>query len=519
MANKTIIMTKLRQILRYHTQGKSKLLISRYTGVSRNTVKRYIRKFEELHLGADDIAKMNDHELDQYFAQAEPTTIGNRFDVLQGLLPLIERQLKRKGNTIEKAWQQYRKANPDGYSITQFYHYYREHCKKANTTMHMNHQAGDKMYIDYAGDRLEIVDITTGEVTKVEVFAAILGCSQLLYVEALSSQKKEDLIKGTENALHYFGGVPLAIVPDNLRAAVTKSSRYEPIINETFADFAEHYNTAVLPARAYRPRDKSLVEGAVKIIYRRIYSSLQDKIFGTLAQLNIAIRTALEEHNNAPFKGRGYSRWQQFNDVEKSVLKPLPQFLYDLKQQAMATVMKNGHVCLGIDKHYYSVPYSFIGKKIKLLYSASLVEIFYRYECIAKHKRNAKRYQYTTVAEHLASAHRYVSDWTPEKFIRDAQEIHEDVALYIQSILEHKQHPEQAYKSCSGILHLHRKFGSERLINACRRAQSYRVFNYPIILQILGKNLDSLTAEEQLDAAATTEMPEHDNIRGKSYYH
>ncbi len=518
MANKAIIMTKVRQILRFYTQGKSKLQISSLTSTARNTVKRYIKKYEEGKLTPEEISEMTDHELEQCFAEPIQSPINNRLADLLKLMPSIEKQLKRKGNTLQKVWQEYKKTHPEGYEMSQFYAYYMQYCKGSNTTMHIDHKAGDKMYIDYAGDKLQIVDITTGEVTKVEVFAAILGCSQLLYVEAVRSQKKEDFILACENALHYFGGVPLAIVPDNLRAAVTKSSRYEPIVNETFADFAEHYGTVVLPTRAYRPKDKALVEGAVKIIYRRIYEPLLDQTFNSLTTLNIAIRIALEGHNNAPFKGRDYSRRQQFNELEKSTLKPLPNFRYELKQHTSATVMKNGHVCLGIDKHYYTVPFQFIGRKIKILYTATQVEIFYHYECIARHQRSQKRYQYTTVTEHLASANRYITDWTPEKFIRDGANIHADVATFIKAVLEKKQHPEQAYKSCSGIINLHRKVGSDRLANACRRAQHFGVFNYPIIVMILEKNLDLLTQEEQIQAIESIEMPEHKNIRGNTYY-
>ncbi len=518
MANKAIIMTKVRQILRFYTQGKSKLQISSLTNTARNTVKRYINKYEDAKLSPEEISKMTDHELEQCFAEPIQHQQNNRLTDLLKLMPDIEKQLKRKGNTILKVWQGYKLTHADGYELSQFYAYYTQYCKGSNSTLHIDHKAGDKMYIDYAGDKLQIVDITTGEVTKVEVFAAILGCSQLLYVEAVRSQKKEDFIMACENALHYFGGVPSAIVPDNLKAAVTKSSRYEPIVNETFADFAEHYGTVVLPTRAYRPKDKALVEGAVKIIYRRIYEPLLDKVFNSLTTLNIAVRVALENHNNAPFKGRNYSRRQQFNEVEKSTLKPLPNYRYELKQQFLSTVMKNGHVCLGLDKHYYSVPFQYIGKKTKTLYTATEVEIFYRYESIAKHPRSKVRYKYSTLLEHLASANRVLTEWTAEKFIRDGAKIHADVASFIELVFEHKQHPEQAYKSCSGIIHLHRKVGSERLANACRRAKHFGIFNFPIIVQILEKNLDLLSIEEQNQAVESIIMPDHTNIRGNTYY-
>src|SRR3954467_1337588 len=288
MANKTLLMSRIRQILRLYTQGQSHKKISELTASSRNTVKKYIHKFIHEHLTYDVISAMSDHELDLLFGYIEPAVKDKRFEQLQSLLPDMEKQMKRKGMTITLIWEQYRVTNPEGYAITQFYKYYRHFTKCAQPVMHIEHKAGDKMYIDYTGEKLSITDKDSGEVIDVEVFVAILGCSQLTYVEVVYSQKKEDLIKACENALHYFGGVPAAIVPDNLKSAVIKSSKYEPVINETFADFAEHYGTVVLPARAYRPKDKSLVEGIVKIIYSRIYPFVQQQIHYNLHTLNTA---------------------------------------------------------------------------------------------------------------------------------------------------------------------------------------------------------------------------------------
>lgn len=516
MANKTIFMIKLRQIFRLYAQGKSKRQVAALTGVSRNTVKKYLAEFTLLQLTYDAISQMSDEGLAALFGQSEVPKKDVRFEQLQTLLPDIEKGLKKKGATITLLWEQYKSAHPDGYSLTQFYKYYKSYAARVKPVMHMEHKAGDKMYIDFAGEKLSITDLHSGEVRDVEVFCAILGCSQLTYVEAVYTQRREDLIGACENALHFFGGVPLAIVPDNLKAAVTKSSKYEPSINETFLDFADHYGTTILPARAYRPRDKALVEGVVKITYQRIYTAVRTRVHFSLASLNEAMLAALAVHNNAPFKGRSYSRRQQFEEVEKESLQPLPLLRYQLKQQAVVTVMKNGHVCLALDKHYYSVPYRHIGKKVKLLFTAQDVEIFYRYERIATHSRHFKKYQYTTLDEHLASAHKYISEWTPEKFLEQGRALHEEVALYIELVIQHKQHPEQAYKSCSGILSLARKVGKERLGNACRRARSFGVYNYPIIVQILEKKLDTLSEEEQQQALRF--MPDHHNIRGGDYY-
>jgi transposase len=291
----------------------------------------------------------------------------------------------------------------------------------------MDHKAGDKLYVDFAGDKLSIIDKQTGEIQHVEVFVAILGASQLTYVEAVMSQQKEDFIGACEGAMLYYGGVPAAIVPDNLKSAVTKSSKYEPVLNESFADFAQHYSTTILPARAYKPRDKALVENAVRIMYTRIYTKIRGNNYFTLEELNAAIRIALEEHNSLLLTGRNYSRRQQFEEVERSALAPLPPLRYELRKELFVTVMKNGHVSLNADKHYYSVPYRFIGKKVKLMYSRSIVEIYYHYERIAIHQRLKSPYNYTTDKEHLASAHRFVTDWTPERFLSWAGKIHEDV--------------------------------------------------------------------------------------------
>jgi transposase len=399
--------------------------------------------------------------------------------------------------------------------LSQFKHYFSQWKAQVNPTMHMEHKAGDKLYVDFAGDKLEIINEQTGEVKPVEVFVAILGASQLTYVEAVMTQQKEDFIFACENALHYCSGVPRAIVPDNLKSAVSKSSKYEPTLNETFADFAEHYGTAILPARAYRPRDKALVENAVRIIYTRIYVKVKRQQYLTLQDLNLSILTALEEHNNAPLRGRNYSRRQQFNEVERNVLMPLPELRYELKKHQYATVAKNGHVGLSADKHYYSVPYRFIGKKVKLLYSRSSVEIFYNYERIALHERTKSAYRYTTEKEHMASTHRFVSEWTPERFTSWAAGIHEDVRLYVLKVLDRKQHPEQAYKSCMGILGFAKKVGNDRLIKACQRALGYGAYNYKTIQKILERELDLRDAPDETDQL---QMPFHDNIRGENYY-
>lgn len=515
MANKRITMSKIRQILRLHHEGKTKLQISELCGSSRNTVKKYLRVYESEQLRWADIETMNDYQLTQVFCVDESREPTERIRVLTALCPAIEKALKRRGMTRTRQWEDYLKKHPDGFKFTSFCFYLNRYLNQTRPVMHIEHKAGDKMFIDFAGEKMHYWCRDTGEQITVEIFAAILGCSQLVYVEAVASQKKEDLIRGCENAIHYYGGVPAALVPDNLKSAVTKSSKYEPTLNETFEDFASHYNTTVLPARSYRPRDKALVEGIVKIIYTNIYTTIDKHDFFSLEELNAAIKTELETLNNKLLTGRTYSRRQQFEEIEKQTLRGLPQYRYDFKQQYTCTVMKNGFACLRTDKHYYSVPYRLIGKKVKILYTDSQVEIFYEYNSVALHERNMRLHQYTAIKEHLASAHQFVTEWSIEKFIADAKRIHDDVALYIEHVIQSKTHPEAAYKSCMGILSFARKVGSERLINACRRAENFGLYGYPQIENILNRKLDLVVEEKEEN---NPNIPMHPNIRGSNYY-
>jgi len=340
----------------------------------------------------------------------------DRYQRLHAKLPQITKALRRKGMTLEKQWIEYLRDNPNGYGRTQFYSYLIEYRRRSGITMHIEHKAGEKMFVDFCGDKLTIVDHQSGEVKEVEVFVAVLGCSQLTYVEAVLSQSKEDFIQCCRHAFEYFGGVTKAIVPDNLKAAVTKSSKYEPILNETFASFAEHYNTVILPARSYKPKDKALVENAVKLVYQRIYTAMDPKNPATdLVLLNQSMLAALAQYNTNPLK-QGDSRRTIFEEEEKQTLLPLPLIAYEIKKIRECKVMKNGHVGLHEDRHYYSVPYQYIGKRVRILYNSSTVEIYSQFQLIANHTRNYKRNRYTTQQEHMASQHRFLSEWNPDFF-------------------------------------------------------------------------------------------------------
>ena len=515
MANKNIDMSKLRQILKLsasHHQGSRS--IRDVTGVSRTTIRKYILQYHAIKIPWDELSKFSDKDLHNLF-QTDPVIPDppEREKELYALFPQVEKRMKQTGMTLQKLWEEYSDNNIDAFQSTGFYKHYRIWKGRSHPSMHMVHKAGDKMFVDFTGKKLEVIDVQTGEIKSVEVFVAILGASQLTYVQAVESQDIADFILCCENALHYFGGAPAAIVPDNLKSAVTKTNRYEPTMNQNFEAFAEHYGMVVLPARAYKPKDKPLVEGAVKIAYNRIFTNLHGQKFYSLAELNEAIMRLLENHNKAFFVGRTYSRMDQFVEIEKDILQPLPPMRFEMRENVQVTVMKNGHVCLHRDKHYYSVPSNHVGKKVKIFFSKTTVEIYYKYELIANHLRSSAPHCYTTVSEHMATYNKEILEWNPQRFIDDANKIHSDVGYYISLVISKKAHPEQAYKSCQGILSFAKRVGNERLINACRRAHQYGVFHYKIIETILQRNLDQYDIDDEIPP-----MPAHDNIRGEEYY-
>jgi len=380
--------------------------------------------------------------------------------------------------------------------------------------MHIEHKAGDKMFVDYAGDRLVIVDRKTGKERPVEVFVAILGASQLTYAEASFSQKSEDWIRSNERAFIYCGGVTQAIVPDNLKSGVTCSNRYEPGINVMFDDFADHYQTVILPARVRRPQDKALVENAVNLVYQRIYAPLRNRIFYSIEKLNEAIWNLLEQHNNTLFQRLKTSRRELFNNIEKSVLKPLPKERYAIKQSKELTVQFNYHVELREDRHYYSVPWQLKGKRVRVVYDDRNVAIYCDNVRIIQYKRDRSPNGYTTLHIHMPPHHQFYAEWSPERFIKWAQSIGDDVAEMIQVVLKSRKHPEQAFKTCMGILNLVKKHGPDRLNKACARALGFGFYSYKRIKNILDRGLE----EEPLYESRELTVSSHENIRGSKYY-
>jgi len=517
MAKRKVSMNKLREILRLkEICALSERKVSKAINLSRPVVNEYLKRCAALGLNYPAARDMPDDVLEALLKQKEePTTEDTRYNALAELFEHIAKELKRVGVTRKILWEEYRRDNPDGYGYSQFCYHYQKWANLQELSMHIEHKAGENMFVDFTGKKLAIVDRESGKPTPVETYVGILGASKLIYVEVVKSQKKHDFISATDNAIRYTGGVVEAIVPDNLKSAVTKAHRYEPDLNLDFVNFARHYDLAILPARPNKPRDKALVEGAVKIVYQQIYAPLRDRVFHSLDDLNAAIRVELERLNSMPMKGYGKSRWELFNEVEKDALRPLPAERYCIQEHCRMKVAFNYHVYLKADSHYYSVPYQYRGLYVDLFYSEKTVEIYHKNERIALHARARLKYKYTTVLKHMPPEHRYKEDWCAERFLSWAESIDNDVKTFIDRVLSSRRHPEQAYKSCLGILNLARAFGKERLADACRIALKYETYTYKMIDNILKHRLERALFQEGLFDAP---LPEHENIRGRDYY-
>lgn len=517
MANQPIRMSALRQILQQKSQGISNKQITRNLGLSRNTVLKYIRWVDRLEKSYEELLGLSEEQLSDLLQGNKEANPEDRLGILQSRFPHIEKELKRVGVTRHLLWQAYKSVHPDGYNYSRFCYYLKQWQQSKGAVMHFEHKVGEKLYVDYAGKKLSYTDWVSGKEKEVEVFVAVLGASQYTYVEASDTQKSEDFIATLTHSLEYFGGVPEALVFDNMKTAVSKSSSYEPSLNRTFEDFANHYGVALLATRPGKPRDKSLVENAVRQVYTQIYAPLRDQTFPSLAALNKAIHGLLPVYNDRHFQGRNHSRKDLYSQLEKELLKPLPVQTFIIRHTVRVQVQKNSHIHLGEDKHYYSVPYRYIGQRVRVYYTRDQVEVYLERQRIALHLRDRKPYTYTTIAEHLPSHHRFVSEWSPEKFIKWGTDQGESIKQIIEGILERRAHPEQAYKSCMGILNLTRKMGKQRVNLACKRSIAFNSYSYQTVKNILSKGLE----EEPLDAGEKekqSHIPDHDNIRGQSYY-
>jgi transposase len=519
MARERIKMKKIREIIRLKAMGiTSEREIARALKIGRPAVAKYWAAFENCGISLEQVKAMSDTQLLAIMGKTEKAMPG-RLQVLSGNFPQYVIELKKTGVTLDLLWEEYKREHPDGYQYSQFCYHYELFRKSCDVVMHIEHKPGDKMFVDYAGDKLILTDPIKHIQTSVEVFVAVLGASGLAYVEASMSQKQDDWIRSNERAMRYFTGVPKAIVPDNLKAAVVKCDPYEPGINPQFDAFAEYYGTVILPARARKPRYKALVENAVRLVYQRIYARLRNRVFHTLDELNAAIQELLEAHNNKKFKLLPYSRRELFEQTDQAALNPLPTEAFPIKTPQYARVQFNYHVWLKEDMNYYSVPWILKQEnkdcEVLILYDDRIVTIIYDNVRVAQHFRDRTPNKYTTDPSHMPPHHRFVSGWNPERFRSWAEGIGPDVVQTVNRVLNSVSHPEQGYKRCLGILNAGKKFGNDILQRACKKANGLGVTSCN---SILGMAAQIKEADGQPELEWEVRVPDHDNIRGSEYY-
>lgn len=423
----------------------------------------------------------------------------------------VHREMRRPNVTLALLWQEYRTGIADGFGYSWFCDLYRAWVGRLKPTLRQVHTAGEKLFVDFAGHTMEVVDGATGEIRGAEIFVAVLGASSFIYAEATWSQTLPDWIAAHVNALTVLRGVPRQIVSDNLKSGITKACFFEPTVNRTYSDMAMHYGTAIIPARPYKPRDKAKVEVGVQVVQRWILARLRNRRFFSLAELNDAIRELVADINDRPMRGWDTTRQALFEQFDRPALLPMPPTAYEYADWKRCRVNLDYHV--EIAKHFYSVPFSLLRQEVEARITAKTVEIFHRGKLVATHLRSLRAHRPTTIADHMPSSHRRYRDWTHERILREAAAIGDDTAALVEVILRSRPHPEQGFRSCIGILGLTKRHGAERVDAACARALSLGTRSYGSVAAIL-KN-----AQEK--KAAPSELPGllHENIRGPGYYH
>ena len=508
MPAKRLLMRQIRDVLRLkHVSLLSNREIGRVLGVSYSMVAKYLDRAADLGLSWPLPEDLDDPALERRLFR-------HAVGYSQRPLPdwaKVHAELKRSGVTLRLLWEEYRERHPDGYGQSRFFALYRLWRGRTAPSMRQRHVAGEKLFVDYAGQTVEIVDMTTGEVRDAQIFVAALGASNYTFAEASWSQQLPDWLGSHARAFEFFGGVPKLVVPDNLKSAVGKATWFEPQLNRSDAELARHYNTAILPARPRKPKDKSKVEVAVQLVERWVLAKLRNRRFHSLAALNLAIRELVDELNRRHSRHLGKSRQELFEEIDRPALQPLPTERYEFAEWKECRVALDYHI--EIDKHYYSVPHQLMRQEVSARITARTVEIFHHGKRVACHLRSRQQRRHTTIAEHMPSAHRRYAGWTHEKLCSDGHRIGADTGTLIERILERKPHPEQGFRACIGIIRLAKTHGESRLESACGRALAIGGLSYTSVASILKNHLDRQPPEPELP------LLQHANIRGPGYFH
>ncbi len=509
MPGERVSMRNIREVLRLHLgQGLPQRVVAQSLRLGLGTVNGYVTRARRARLGWPLPDDLDDERLEALLFPPVPGVPSDRRPVPDWAW--VHRELRRPNVTLALLWEEHRAAAPDGFGYSWFCDLYREWAGRLKPTLRQVHPAGERLFVDFAGSTMAVVEGANGEARQAEIFVAVLGASSFTFACAVWSQAVPEWIGAHVRAFGYFSGVARQLVSDNLKAGVTRACFHEPAVNRTYGEMAAHYGAAIVPARPYKPRDKAKVEVGVQIVQRWILARLRHQRFFSLAELNAAIAVLVEQLNDRTMRGLGTTRRALFEQFDRPALLALPLVAYEYAEWRRCRVGLDYHV--GIDKHFYSVPHDLLRQEVEARITAGTVELFHRGKRVASHVRSASRHPSTT-AEHMPSAHRRYRDWTHDRIRREAVAVGDDAAVLLDLILRSRPHPEQGFRSCIGILGLVGQHGTERVDAACARALALGTRSYTSVAAILKHRRDQ--------AADTAEAPSllHENIRGPGYYH
>jgi transposase len=503
-------MRNVREIIRQKwLLGRAHRAIAGSVGVSLGAVSKALARASAAGLTWEAVEAIEDDELERRLYPS----VNAAMDRPEPDCVWIHRERHRPNVTLELLHHEYLERHPNGVRYTTFCDRYREWLSRRGLVMRQVHVAGDKAFVDYSGKKAQIVDAATGEIVDVELFVAVLGASNFTYAEATYTQRGPDWIASHVRALEYFGGVPAALVPDQLKSGVTRACLYEPGVQRTYEELAQHYGTTVLPARPGRPRDKAKVEVAVQIAQRWLLARIRDEVFHSLGELNARLRDLLVDLNARLMRRYGKSRRDLFDQMERVALRPLPATRFEYAEWRKVRVNIDYHVA--VDGHLYSVPYRLVHEEVEARVVSDVVEIFQGRSRMAGHRRSYVKGGFTTLAEHMPSAHRAHVEWTPSRILSWAAKVGPGTRDLCDAILADRPHPEQGFRSCLGILRLGKRYGDVRLEAACSRALRVRARSYRHVESILKAGLDRVAVTDE----QTTPSLAHENVRGRDYYH
>ena len=512
MPGKRLSMRKIKEVLRLKFDCRlSNQAVASSCGIGRTSVREYLRRANEANLGWPLPEEMTDSDLKQQLFPPPPSLPSCQRP--RPDYPEIHRELKRKGVTLFLLWQEYKEVYHQGYQYSRFCELYRTWAGTIDLPMRQTHKAGEKLFVDYAGQTMPVVDRSTGEITPAQIFVATSGAGNYTYAEAGWTQTLPDWIASHVRTFAFMGGVHELVIPDNLRSGVSKACRYEPDINPTYHEMARHYGTAVMPARVRRPKDKAKVEAGVPGAERYILARLRNHTFFSLAELNQAIRVLLTAYNNRSFQKLPGSRRSVFESLEQPALRPLPDQPYQYAEWKKATVNIDYHIEL--HRHYYSVPYQLVRQKVDVRWTNRTVECFHNGRRVSSHLRSDRAGHHTTITEHMPKAHQQYAEWTPERLVLWANKSGEATRGVVEQIMASRSHPQQGFRSTLGIMRLGKRYDFDRLEAACRRALAINALSYRSIASILKHGLDKQPKPQQ-----RPQLPaiEHANVRGAQYY-